>query len=417
MASVAPPTASRPGSDADAVLGIRPAEVFSPETVEEASAALEEAARRRLRVVFAGGRTKMALGAPPESLDAVVETTRLSRVVEHAPSDQIVIAQAGLTLASLQAALAPHGQRLALDPPWPERATLGGIVAANAFGPLRARYGSVRDLLIGISFVRADGTLAHGGGKVVKNVAGFDLPKLMVGSLGTLGMIATAIFRLHPVPESSATVLLSGVAPASVRELAAAIRAAQLEPAAVVALASGADRLDLAVRFEGFSAGVRGQRDRFSSLVPTGSGSRPEVLDEAAAADFRSRHDRVRGSGALRAKVAAPRDAIEATAAGALAPLFDALEGAAAVWYPTVGLVFLSGGAPDPVAAASAIARARDALDRLGGTLVLEDAPAEVRSLADVWGRPPDALRIMQAVKERLDPERRLAPGRFVGGI
>lgn len=415
MAALAPPLASRPGTDADAVLGVRPAEVLSPRTIEEASSALEEAAQRRLRIVLAGGRTKMALGAPPEALDAVVETTGLGRIVEHAPSDQIVIAEAGLRLANLQAALAPHGQRLALDPPWPERATVGGIVAANAFGPLRARYGSVRDLLIGISFVRADGTIARGGGKVVKNVAGFDLPKLMVGSLGTLGMIATATFRLHPVPEGSATVLLAGIPPAAVRELVSAIRAKQLEPAAMVALASTADRWDVVVRFEGFSAGVRGQRDRLLSLAP--AGSKTEVLDETATSDIGSRHDRVRGAGPLRMKMAAPREAIEKTAAGALAPLFSAIENGAAVWYPTVGLGFLSGQAPDAAVAASAIGKARDALHRLGGSLVLEDAPAEVRALADVWGRAPDALPIMQAVKQRLDPERRLAPGRFVGGI
>lgn len=417
MASVAAPVASRPASDADAVLGVRPAEVFSPATVEDASSVLEDTARRGLRLVFAGGRTKMALGAPPEALDAVVETTRLARVVEHAPSDQIVIAEAGMTLASLQAMLAPHGQRLALDPPVPERATLGGIVAANAFGPLRARYGSVRDLLIGISLVRADGTVAKGGGKVVKNVAGFDLPKLMVGSLGTLGMIAAVTFRLHPHPESSTTVLLPGIAPAALRELAAAIRAAQLEPSAVVAIGAASDRFDLAVRFEGFASGVRGQRDRLLSLIPAGSSPRPEVLDHGAASDFRSRHDRVRVSGALRAKIAAPRDAIESTMAEALAPLFSTLGSASAVWYPTLGLGFVSGDSPDAAAAALAIARAREALDRLGGSLVLEDAPAGVRALSNVWGRPPDALRIMQAVKERLDPERRLAPGRFVGGI
>ena len=126
-------------------------------------------------------------------------TERLERIVEHAPLDQIVIVEAGVRLASLQDALARSGQMLALDPPWAGRATIGGLVATNAFGPRRTRYGSIRDLIIGISIVRADGTEARGGGKVVKNVAGFDVPKLMVGSLGTLGLIATVNFRLHPL--------------------------------------------------------------------------------------------------------------------------------------------------------------------------------------------------------------------------
>src|SRR5262249_7892182 len=157
-----------------------------------------------------GGGTDLGLGAPPARLDAVLATSGLDRVVEHAPSDQIVVVEAGRTLGQLQSVLAEHGQRLALDPAMPGKKTIGGIVAADAFGPRRARFGSVRDLIIGVSFVRADGAAARGGGKVVKNVAGFDLPKLFVGSLGTLGLITTATFRLHPLPEEEVSVLLPG---------------------------------------------------------------------------------------------------------------------------------------------------------------------------------------------------------------
>ena len=172
----------------------------------------ERGARPQERLLFVGGGTDLDLGAPPERLDVLLRTRRLDRIVEHAPSDQIAVVEAGVTAGRARPARsAPRGQRLALDPPLPERATVGGIVAANAFGPRRARYGSVRDLIIGVTIVRADGVVAHGGGKVVKNVAGFDLPKLMVGSLGTLGLIATATFRLHPLPEESATLLAPGL--------------------------------------------------------------------------------------------------------------------------------------------------------------------------------------------------------------
>ena len=222
-------------------------------------------AAEKAAVAFVGGGTDLELGAPPARLDAVVRTRRLARVIEHAPSDQIVAVEAGLPLAALQRHLAPHGQRLALDPPLPERATIGGIVAANAFGPRRTRFGAVRDLVIGITVVRADGVVARGGGKVVKNVAGFDLPRLFCGSLGTLGLVAEVVFRLHPLPEASATVVLAGLSAPTALEVARSALDARLEPVAVVALAEG-EGFRLALRFEGFAPGVADQLDRLVAL-------------------------------------------------------------------------------------------------------------------------------------------------------
>ncbi len=149
-----------------------------------------------------------------------------------------------------------------VDPPQPEKATLGGIVASNSFGPLRTRYGSVRDLIIGVSIVRADGTRAKGGGKVVKTVAGFDLPKLMCGSWGTLAFIATATFRVHPVPEQTLTLCARGGDPL---ELVRRVREMQLEPAAMMAVRERGG-WDVYLRFEGFGAGVRAQRDKLRDL-------------------------------------------------------------------------------------------------------------------------------------------------------
>src|SRR5215468_6177165 len=224
--------------DSDAIAGVRPRAAYAPATLDESAEVMAMAARDRLRLGFVGGGTALAMGAPPAGLDAVVRSERLARIVEHAPADMVAVVEAGVTLAALQAALAAHGQRLAIDPPCPERATIGGLVAAAGFGPLRARYGAIRDLIIGVTLVRADGTVARGGGKVVKNVAGFDLPKVACGSLGTLGMIAQAAFRLHPLPEASSTVLAAGVGAEAVVALVAAARAAQLEPACVVALSA-----------------------------------------------------------------------------------------------------------------------------------------------------------------------------------
>ncbi len=376
------------------------------------------------RVLFLGGGTELSLGAPPSGVDVVLGTERLDRIVEYAPLDQIVIVEAGVRLASLQETLARSGQMLGLDAPWAARATLGGLVATNAFGPRRTRYGSIRDLIIGISIVRADGTEARGGGKVVKNVAGFDVPKLMVGSLGTLGLIATVNFRLHPLPEAQGTVLFADLDADTVRRVVLALRQAQLEPAAVAALVrEGGDdlgvrfdgRFELGVRFEGFEAGVRQQTSRLLELA-TGSGWDAEHLDPGAAAAFWSRHDRAREAPAgFRAKLAAQPSELERVSNAALGSLFAALEHPRAVCYPVLGLAFIAGEVRVAGPVVAAVNAAREAIPQ--GSVVLHAAPAEVRTSVDVWGPPPAALALMVQVKDRLDPGRRLAPGRFVGGI
>jgi len=228
----------------------------TPGSIEEAQALLAEGGRR---VLFVGGGTALPPGPP---VDLEISSEKLDRVIEYEPADQVVIVECGLRLAQLQRELAKHGQRLALDPPQPDKATLGGIVAANSFGPLRTRFGSVRDLIIGVSVVRADGTRAKGGGKVVKTVAGFDLPKLMCGSWGTLAFIATVTFRVHPLPEESVTLCARGGDPL---ELVRRVRAQQLEPAAMLAISQGKG-WDVYLRFEGFAAGVRAQRDKLRDL-------------------------------------------------------------------------------------------------------------------------------------------------------
>jgi glycolate oxidase FAD binding subunit len=391
------------------IAGVTPKAVFVPETIAYAASRIAESEKAGEAVAFVGGGTDLGIGSPPERLDLVIRTTKLDRIVEHAPSDQIVAVEAGMTLARLQEVVGVHGQRLAIDPPLPGRATIGGIVAANAFGPLRTRYGSVRDLIIGISIVRADGVLAHGGGKVVKNVAGFDLPKLMAGSLGTLGMIATATFRLHPLPEASETLLMKNRSAAAVRTLIVDLRQSQLEAAAVVAIAEGTG-FDIGVRFEGFRAGVIAQRDRLSHLGGC------NVLDAGDATRFWQRHDAVREAGPLRLKIAALPNAIEMVNHSVVAPLLGGLNGGF-VWYPTFGVGFITGSTIDDQRSAVAIESARRMLTSAGGSLTIEAAPAAIRQRVSMWGDSDGALVLMQATKQRFDPGRRLAPGRFVGRI
>ncbi|HEY6100685.1 MAG TPA: FAD-binding oxidoreductase [Anaeromyxobacter sp.] len=395
----------------DAVLGVRPRIAVEPASVEEAAEAMRAFARDRLAVVFVGGGTDMELGAAPARLDAVLHTRGMARVREHAPSDQIVAVEAGMTVAELQRHLAAHRQRLAIDPPFPERATIGGMVAANAFGPRRTRYGPVRDLVIGITIVRADGAVARGGGKVVKNVAGFDLPRLFCGSLGTLGLVADVTFRLHPLPEVSATALFEGLETADVAETVPVLRDLGVEPTALAALPAGG-RYQLAVRFEGFAPGVREQLER--TLARAGGGAKVEGAEEAA---LWARHDATRCAGDVRAKATfAPAGLSRAVEA--LGQIAGALRGGALVLHPGPGIAFLSGTLDGAARAAAAVASARAALGALGGGgLVLSAAPPELRAGTDVWGPPPGGIEVMRRLKKELDPEARLAPGRFVGGI
>lgn len=329
-------------------------------------------------MLFVGGETAMPPG-PPAAVE--VSTARLDRIVEYAPADQVVTAESGVTLLQLQGELAKHGQRLAIDPARPEKATLGGIIAANSFGPLRTRYGSVRDLIIGISIVRADGTRAKGGGKVVKTVAGFDLPKLMCGSYGTLAFIATATFRVHPLPERVLTLRARGGDPA---ELVRRVRSQQLEPAAMLALGEGGG-WDVYLRFEGFEAGVRAQREKLRELEECewpgtrGAGGGPGLQPEPGVPGVRF--------GAL------PTHAQQV--AKALAPL-----GRGFAWLPTLGLGWMTDEGFDPAALQSA----RRELMALGGWLV---APGD-------WGPAPQSIALHRSVKMQLDPGNVLAPGRFI---
>jgi len=367
--------------------------VHTPSTLDECS----EVLRRGERVTFVGGGTEMSLGAPASAVDAEVRTAKLSRIVEYAPSDMVMTVEAGVTLAEVQEAARAERQMLALDPPHPDRATIGGLVATGAYGPRRARYGAIRDLIIGVTMVRADGVVARGGGKVVKNVAGFDLPKVACGSLGTLGMIANATFRLHPLPEATSTVRFDAVAADRLFPLVLAVREAQLEPTSAVAIRANGT-YDIAFRFEGFSKGVEQQTARILGIA---KGERDD-------GSFWSRHDATRGGGSLRVKIASLPSKI-AEVDKTIAPLLGAMRNASFAWYATLGLGFISGDVDDVAAATHSLLATRQSL-----SIVLEANP---QLDIDVWAPTTNAFPIMERLKLRFDPERRLNPGRFVGGL
>ena len=414
----------RPAGGSYAVDGVSPRFLALPRSVEEASQVLAAAAADGLAVAFAGGGGKLGLGNPPEQVDLVVLTGGLDQVLEHAAGDLVVRAQAGVRLADLQQRLAPAGQWLALDPPEP-RATLGGVVAANASGPRRLRYGTVRDLIIGITVVLADGTVARAGGKVVKNVAGYDLAKLFCGSLGTLGMVAEIIFRLHPLPAAAAVVTLQVEGPEQAGQAVRRLLRSTLEPSAVeLTLDEWGWPGRLTTVFEGIQPGVEAQAAAAAELLGqvgeaavAGPGQTEAALNQLGALPFE------KAEYAL--KAAFP----PAELAGVLGDLFGGRRqlGGPVSAHAASGVLWMASslregdlqgpGSEAVPRIAELITEARERLAARGGSLVVVKAPPELKRAVDVWGPPGDAIGLMRRVKERFDPGRRLSPGRFLGGI
>jgi glycolate oxidase FAD binding subunit len=387
-------------------------ERLSPQSAEEAAELVRERAAHGSTFSFVGGGTEFGLGYEPERVDVLLDTTRLNRVVDYAPADMVVSVEGGIALAALQATLAPHAQRLALDPALPERATIGGLLATNGFGPRRTRYGTLRDLVVGITIVRSDGTFARGGGKVVKNVAGFDLPKLMIGSLGSLGLIVRATFRLHPVPQCERWFAVDGLSAADVSGLCRATIARRLEPAAIVArLEPDAGSYALLVLFDGFAAGVDAQGAAWLDLLRA-AGTRTAESADGAPVREQTLHPR----GPLRLRASLPEAAFVAADREVVAPLRGALDG---VWtaYPLAGVLQFAGSPRDGADAAAAVLRARAVCEALGGSLVVADMPHELRESLDPFGTLPPSFPIMQRLKQRFDPERRFNRGRFLGRL
>lgn len=379
----------REAADDDAVAGVRPGWVALPETVEEISAVLRACAEHGLAVVPVGGGTKLHWSGPPERCDVLLDTCCLNQVVEHAVGDLVVRAQAGVTMDALAAALAAEGQELALDVPFTEGATVGGTLATATCGPRAFRYGTARDLLIGITVVLADGTVARSGGKVVKNVAGYDLGKLFTGSYGTLGVIAEATFRLHPLPAERAWIVAE-VAPERVQAVAAELAAAQAEPSAVELDWPGpTGPATLAVLVEGDTAGER------AAALNTG-------LHGAVTAGPPAWWGLITGDDVLVEVRCLPSRAGQVLAA--VRGTRFSLRGS-----PVTGRFHLE--APDDVARDELVS-AVSLLRERGARAHVLAAPYEL----DRWGEV-SGLPLMRRVKERFDPGRGLSPGRFVGGI
>ncbi|MDA0563983.1 FAD-binding oxidoreductase [Streptomonospora sp. S1-112] len=403
--------AVREGTSADAVHGRVPRLVATPPDTAAASALLAAAHRHGLASIARGNGTALAWGAPPLRCDLLVDTTALTGI-EHAAGDLVVRAGAGTPLADLRDHLARAGQRLTLDPPVPG-GTVGGAVATGLSGPRRMLHGPLRDLIIGMTVVRADGVAASSGGRVVKNVAGYDLGKLHTGALGTLGLITSVTFRLHPVPPALRLVSAQAPDAAVLQEWTArALRSAAV-PAAVELRwpAEGPPRLQ--VLLEGARGGIDARAAEVAALLDA-----PHTA-EALPPDWGAPPGGARDT---LLKVTAPVSA-SALAARTVREAARAL-GTSADVGGSAGAGVLYAALPadaDPEAVAGVVARARAALAEAGGTLTVARTAPHLADPAldlglDRWG-PVGGLALMRAVKDRFDPHRLLSPGRGPGGM
>ncbi len=404
------------------VNGVRPAAVAWPSDAQTMADVLGWATGQRLAVVPWGGGTQQSAIPAPNRYDLALSTAQLRRVLEYEPAELVITVEAGITLTGLAEVLAPARQFLPISVPDPGRATVGGLIATNAAGPERLRYGSTRDLVLGVTVALADGSLVRGGGKVVKNVAGYDLTRLFNGSWGTLGVITSASLRLFPLPPLYQTLVVHCDSWDVAQAAALRLYSSRLGPHGLTiapALGGGdgqAPSLALFVRFGALPVTVTRQIAEARALV-TAAGARPgEILEgEAEAAQWeRLVHMIYHTSGVhLRASVLPSRVAEAAQALLAVATR-NGWPGYALA-HVGAGTVLAAWEAPPGPTLATAVSSARAQIGAVGGWLVVQRAAPQDPPL-DYWGSTtPGALPLMRRVKIELDPAGTLNPGRFLG--
>ena len=407
---------AREATPEDAVDGVVPSFVVEPGSIEETSELMKFAGGEGLAVAPRGGGTSMSLGNPPQELDLILGTTRMNQVLEYVPGDQVVRVQAGIRLQDLQEQLAGSNQMLGVDPPEEGAgATVGGLVATNSSGPRRYRYGTIRDLIIGITVVLADGTVARAGGKVVKNVAGYDLSKLFTGSLGTLGVIVECNFRLHPKPEAARAVAVELPDTQAAGEASQAIMHTQLVPSTVELNWDGETKL-LTVLIEGIPPSVEAQTQTATHVLQS-FGEVRTLSDEEANSSGPLQPPGSSAGDEVAIKISAPPadltgvldSTLGACSRGGVTPRITGHAG--------IGVTYVALSGADDAARAQIVEELREIWVRRGGSVVVREASPEFKKRVEVWGPLGSRLELSRRVKEKFDPRGILNPGRFVGGI
>ena len=375
-----------------------------PADAGEVQACVARAERDGLVVVPAGRGAHLDMGGPPARVDVLLRLDRLARVVDHQAADMTVTVEAGCPLGVLDATLAERGQWLPLDPPRAARTTVGGLLAANLSGPLRATQGTARDLLLGIRVVGGGGALVSGGGRVVKNVAGYDLPKLHIGALGTLGAIVEATFKVRPRPAREEALVIACRDAADAAELASAFLDVDAPPFWIEIDGADDGAVAVSVGLAGIEDEVMHAREVARRVV---AGRTMRAVDDAAArrgelVDF--------GGAALLRAAVLPREI-----GGVLAALTNAGVSLRFEAHAANGVVRAA--IRDAAAVTPLVHALRPDIEARGGSLVVERAVPAVKQAVDVWGDPGPGLTLMRGVKAALDPAGVFAIGRFVGGI
>ena len=383
-------------------------EIVAPDSTEQVAEILRPLNQQGRAVEIGGAGTKRDWG---NGVDAalLLDTRNLAGVRVHSWQDLTATVAAGTVWSTMQRALAQHGQRVALDPLWQERATVGGVLATNDSGSLRLRYGSLRDLIIGMTIVLADGTVAKSGGKVVKNVAGYDLHKLMIGAFGTLGVVTEVTFRLHPLPKASATWTLASSDIKALDRVRHGLADSTMSIESLqLRMCEGAYSLD--VRFASLPDALEDHVGRLQSLA----GSLEVVAGDEAVWFSRETlfgaarvmvKDRTTVSDCAMVKVT-----MSAAQTAALTSEVAALGGQCVTQQSGIMIASL---APD----AARILKLRESAEAGGGSLIVLHWPEELTPRPDPWGKIGASLTLMREIKRRFDPHRILNPGRFVGGI
>ncbi len=371
---------------------------IAPASTEEIAAVLRYANRNSITIAPYGGGTKQSWGSPINP-SLILHTHRLGSVREHTWQDMTCTVEAGCIWSSMQGSLAKHGQFVALDPLWPDRATIGGIAATNDSGSLRLKFGSLRDLIIGMTIVLADGTIARSGGKVVKNVAGYDLHKLMTGAFGTLGIITEITFRLHSIPRHVQSFTVTSIEIETLGQLLMKILDSHLST----------QSLQLRSSLSGFALDVRLATlpevilDQASSLSKLAQSVQLEASDSDSKV-WNARQEHFDQTEHFVAKATMlPSD---------ISPIAATIRtlGGTSVTQAT-GIMTAS----IPAVASSQLEHLRQKLEATGGSLTVLHHPAHASPVASTV--PSDTLPLMRELKHRFDPNRILNPGRFVGGI
>lgn len=431
--------------------GAMPQAVVRPASSEEVAEIVKLAAAERLAIVACGARTKLGMGLPPRRYDIALDMTRMDRVIAYDPGDLTLSVEAGIPFCQVQTRLAGHGQFLPLAPPWMRRATAGGTIAAGVDGPLRQLYGTARDFVLGMEFVTGEGVVAKSGGRVVKNVTGYDLHKLMIGAMGTLGTITKINFRTFPAPlgarafvaafasaekaldlrrriaqSALRTLMVELLSPAAAEILSSARSDAGTESRQFPANAFRAGCWSLAVGFAGNDATLRRYERELQEAAAKAGAMGVMLLDPSEAAGGFSRHREwipivleSFPSAAILKMGVPPARMGNVLAASEMAAEEQGLRWAAIA--RGVGVIYLALAADAKSENEQKVARAtrqiQEASIAAGGHATVPWRPAEWKAPVDVWGGEPAAAEQMRKLKGVFDPHGILSPGRFAAGV